>query len=393
MLSNSPPDTYQTHSQKLCKFIQGMIEAKGGSIGFDEYMNAALYEPRMGYYTAGLRKFGAAGDFITAPEMGDLFGRCVARQIQEVFLQLAQPSLLEFGAGSGALAATLLDELAQLDALPGKYMILEVSSELRARQQETLKQRVPKLAKRVIWLERLPESFEGVILANEVLDAMPVKLFEQHQSGDIYELSVVLESKSDTANRFTWEPRTANAQMIRSVQALDLEFTGQAYRSELHYQANAWVRSLADVISRGVVLIVDYGFPQTEYYHPDRTTGTLVCHYRHHANDDPFYLPGLQDITAHVDFTAITNSANAAGLEPLGYATQAAFLLSLGLLDKFPSDLSTEAQLSLSREIKKLTMPHEMGELFKVLALGKNYSTPLSGFSQQNNLFRLEEPN
>ena len=393
MLSNSVPAMPPIHSQKLSKHIQKMIAARGGTIGFDEYMQIALYQPGMGYYAAGLSKFGAAGDFVTAPEMGDLFGRCIANQIQEIFLPLARPSLLEFGAGSGALAATLLNELAQLDALPSEYLILEVSSELRARQQETLSQRVPELAKRVIWLKRLPEQFEGVVLANEVLDAMPVKLFEQDQSGEIRELSVALESKSGSTNKFDWEPRIANEQIIRSVQALNLSFAGQVYRSELHLQANAWVRSLADLISHGVVLLMDYGFPQAEYYHPDRTMGTLMCHYRHHVNDDPFYLPGLQDITAHVDFTAITNSAKVAGFEPLGYATQAAFLLSLGLLDKLPCDLSVEAQLTISQEVKKLTMPHEMGELFKVLALGKNYTAPLRGFSQQNNLFRLAEVN
>ena len=383
------PAVQKAHSEKLEHYIQAAIEENSGWISFDEYMQLALYTPGLGYYAGGLTKFGESGDFITAPEMGDLFGQCLARQTEEILSQIPHGVILEFGAGSGALAATILDALAANGALPAEYMILELSAELRARQFETIKARVPELIDRVKWLDSLPDVFAGVVLANEVLDAMPVKLFEQDENGLVYELGVALERRSGSKESFCWKRRVADDLITDTVQALKLDYQGRCYRSELQLQANAWINSLGSVVQNGVVLLIDYGFPRSEYYHPDRNMGTLMCHYQHHSHDDPFYLPGLQDITSHIDFTAFANTAQRAGFELAAYATQAAFLLSAGLLDNIAFDLPVELQLSLSQEVKKLTMPHEMGELFKVLALSKNYPHSMSGFSQQNNVHRL----
>ena len=363
----------------------------GGWIPFDQYMQMALYTPGLGYYSGNLAKFGAQGDFITAPEMGDLFAKCLAIQVAEILKNLKQGVLLEFGAGSGALAADLLNELAILDALPELYLILDLSGDLRARQEETIKARAGKHFARVKWLNSLPEHFSGVVIANEVLDAMPVRVFEQDASDAVVEMGVGAgdadAGKGESPIR--WVARTADPELAAAVHALGLQFDGTSYRSEVSFQASAWVQSLAEELDQGVVLLIDYGFREAEYYHPDRTQGTLMCHYQHRAHPDPFYEPGEQDITAHVDFTAIALAAKHAGFDLAGYATQGAFLLSTGLLEQIPLDATVKQQLELAQQIKKLTLPHEMGELFKVLALSKNYAFSLSGFNQQNHLNRL----
>ncbi len=385
------PAEQKADNQVLSDDIRRLIEQKEGWISFEQYMQMALYSPGRGYYSGGLVKLGAAGDFITAPEMGDLFAFSLAAQVAEILDKLEGGALFEFGAGSGALAAGLLNELEALGELPETYLILELSGDLRARQQETIKERAGKHFPRVVWLDALPTQFRGVVIANEVLDAMPVRVFEQHTSGSVMEMGVgISDTGSETEEPvFRWMPREPDPVLASAVQALNLQIDGQAYRSEIAFQALAWIHSLARVLEQGAVLLIDYGFRQAEYYHPDRDQGTLMCHYQHHAHPDPFFKPGLQDITAHVNFTAIALAAERAGFDLAGYATQGAFLLSTGVLDRIPLDAPVKQQLELAQQIKKLTLPHEMGELFKVLALTKNYASALSGFAQQNHLNRL----
>jgi SAM-dependent MidA family methyltransferase len=381
------PTEQKGHSHELATYIQTSIRDNGGWIGFDHYMQMALYTPGLGYYSGGLAKFGEAGDFITAAEVGDLFGCCLANQVAEVLNHLGAGSVLEFGAGSGALAATMLKELDALGYLPQEYLILELSGALRTRQQATIKARAGEFYSRVRWLDELPKNFRGTVIANEVLDAMPVRLFEQLKSGTLLELGVANCEIDEPA--FGWQTREAAPELAAAVKALNLTVDGDIYRSEISFQAPAWLESLGEVIEQGTVLLIDYGFRQSEYYHPDRAQGTLMCHYRHRVHDDPFFKPGLQDITAHVNFTAIAHAAQNAGFDLAGYATQGAYLLSTGLLDRIPLNGPVKDQLGLSQQVKKLTLPHEMGELFKVLALTKNYAKPLCGFEQQNHIHRL----
>ena len=394
------PTKQKRHPQELSELIRCTIAQNDGWIGFDEYMQSALYTPGLGYYSGTQAKFGAEGDFITAPEMGDLFAKCLAAQTAEILQHIDSGQVLEFGAGSGALAASLLNELDVLGELPEQYLILELSGNLRVRQQETIRLRAAKHFSRVTWLDSLPEKLSGVVIANEVLDAMPVKLFEQRQDGSVSELGVCIrestgevdDARIEGESAFAWQLQDADAKLDVAVTALALNIDRVSYRSEINFQAQAWIKSLAEMLESGVILLVDYGFPQAEYYHPDRDTGTLMCHYRHRAHDDAFFLPGQQDITAHVDFTAIATAAVDAGLELEGYATQGSFLLSAGLLDNIQLDAPPQQQILLAQQLKKLTMPHEMGELFKVLALSRNFTAGLSGFAQQNQAFKLTRP-
>ncbi len=364
-------------SDALSRHIADEIAGTGGWIGFDRFMERALYTPAMGYYAGGARKFGAAGDFVTAPELCAAFGQTLAAQVAQL-LALSAPRIIEVGAGSGQLAVDLLGELERRGALPDSYAILELSGELRARQGEKLAARAPHLLPRVSWLERLPTHFDGVVLANEVLDAMPVGLVVWH-GDDIAERGVAVDD-----GRFVWRERPATGALLAKARAVaaDRELP-PGYLSEIPLAASAWIAEWAAVLGRGALLLIDYGFPRREFYHPQRHAGTLMCHYRHHAHGEPFYLPGLQDITAHVDFTAIVESACGAGLELLGYATQANFLFNCGLtevLARTPTD-DPRSYLALAGAAQKLISPAEMGELFKVMALGKGIAEPLLGFA------------
>jgi SAM-dependent MidA family methyltransferase len=368
----APPAAALASSDQLVRLIAGEIERGGGWISFARYMELALYAPGLGYYMGGARKLGRGGDFVTAPEISQLFGRTLARQVK----QLAQTGLtdvLEIGAGSGALAADLLLELEQLGSVPGRYLILELSPDLRARSRDTLAARAPHLIERVAWLNGLPPSFEGVVIGNEVLDAMPAHVF-QRSGGNIVEMGVAF-----TDGKPGWSPRPAGA----APAGVDPSyFPAEGYRSEVQFVARAFIRSLGPAIARGVALFLDYGFPRREYYHPQRASGTLMCHYRHRAHDDPFFLPGLQDITTHVDFSAIAQAGREAGLDLLGYATQAQFLVSCGITDllaQMPAD-DVAAYAPLAAQAQKLLSPAEMGEFFKIIALGKGVSAPLRGF-------------
>jgi len=364
----------QAHSARLQQRLREEIAARGGSISFARFMELALYAPGLGYYAAGKQKFGAQGDFITAPELGTLFARCLARPCRSILAQLGGGDILEAGAGSGALAADLLLELESLGCLPERYLILELSNELRDRQAETLRRKAPHLLEHIHWLNTLPGSFRGMVLANELLDAMPAERFRITQDG-VRQLHVAWQN-----DRFCWQQKPADEAIRRRIEPLALP---PGYTSEINLQAEAWVRSVADILKQGVMLLVDYGFPRAEFYHPQRTDGTLMCHYRHRAHDDPLLLVSLQDITAHVDFTVIAEAGTEAGLSLLGYTSQAAFLIGCGLeqLMSASDPEDTRAHLGLTQQVKKLTSPHEMGELYKVIALGRGIQEPFPGFA------------
>ncbi len=362
------------HSALLTESIRRDIAARGGWISFARYMELALYAPGLGYYTAGAHKFGEAGDFITAPELSPLFGHTLAKQVAEIMTNSA-PHILELGAGSGKLAADMLAELERLDCLPDRYAILEVSADLRERQQALLRERLPHLLARVAWLDALPEKFSGAIIANEVLDALPVHLVHWRDSA-LNERGVAWDGHG-----FAWQERSiADAALLHAAQQISVP---DDYLSEVCLAARGLVNSLAGMLEEGTLLFIDYGFGAREFYHPQRSSGTLMCHYRHHAHDDPFFLPGLQDITAHVNFTDIAECGIDAGLELLGYTSQAFFLINCGitglLQETEPENLRD--YLPLSAQLQKLTSPAEMGELFKVIAFGKGITDPLCGFA------------
>lgn len=361
------------HSAQLCELIRNDIQSQGGWIPFSRFMELALYAPGLGYYTAGAHKFGAAGDFITAPELSSLFGRTLARQLADI-MPLGARQILELGAGSGKLALDILGEMERRGTLPESYSILEVSADLRERQQALLRVKLPHLFARIRWLDTLPEKISGAVIGNEVLDALPVHLLHWI-NGRIMERGV-----ASTDGHFTWQERLPeNPALLDPAKSL---IVPDDYVSEISLAARGLIAILCDRMDRGAMIFIDYGFGAREFYHPQRHRGTLMCHYRHHSHDDPFYLPGLQDITAHVDFTAIAETAIDHGAHFLGYTSQAHFLLNNGILDlikEIPAeDVRTFAPLSA--QLQKLTSPAEMGELFKVIALGKGLAEPLSGF-------------
>jgi len=356
------------HSARVAAMIREKIAAAGGQISFAEYMQHALYAPGLGYYRAGATKFGAAGDFITAPEISPLFGRVLARQCAQVLVTQDGSGILEFGAGSGRLAVDLLRALAALDALPGSYRILEVSPDLQERQASLLRRELPEYYGRVSWLDRMPDQHVGVIVANEVLDALPVERFVRRDKG-IAQLCVGIDH-----GEFVLQQRPAPDVLSDAVTALE-KYLQQplpnGYTSEICLAARHWAAELANVLQQGVAFLFDYGLGRREYYGPSRSGGWLRCHFRHHAHDNPLVLPGIQDITAWVDFSAVADAAHEHGLEIAGFVAQAQFLMAGGLdqelaeMDKMP----LHAQLELSRQAKLLTLPGEMGENFKCLGL------------------------
>ena len=367
------------HSERLEHRIREEIERAGGWISFARYMQMALYEPGLGYYSAGARKLGAAGDFITAPEVAPVFSRCLAVQCEEVLRALGGGDVLELGAGSGVMAADLLQELASRDALPERYRILDVSADLRERQRTALAAAVPGMMDRIEWLDRLPEDFTGVVIANEVLDAMPVDRFVA-RGGAVHALGVTW-----LRGRFQWSEAPASPALADAVRAIEQECGGwpDGYTSEVNLALAGWFAALAASLSRGVLLFVDYGLPRREFYAPERRDGTLLCHFRHRFHADPFTRLGLQDITAWVDFTAVAETAAAAGLDVAGYTTQAHVLIGSGLGGFIANvaDLDVVSRVNLSRQAMVLTLPGEMGERFKAVALAKGYAAPLRGFA------------
>lgn len=379
-----PAPDAQAHSDQLRQRIAAEITAAGGWLPFDRYMELALYCPGLGYYAAGARKFGAAGDFVTAPELTPLFAVALAAQAEQI-MALSAPHIIEAGAGTGRLAADLLLALEARGALPHSYAILELSGELAARQQETLRQAVPHLLDRVCWLERLPEQFDGLVLGNEVLDAMPVAVVRWSED-EILERGVALGELG-----FEWAERPAPAHLQTAARRLAEECAiPPGFLSEIPLAAPAWVAAWGRIIGKGALLLLDYGFPRHEFYHPQRSEGTLMCHYRHHSHCEPFYLPGLQDITAHVDFTAIAEAGFAAGLQVLAYTSQSQFLFNCGLLEALGAlDSASPDYLRHTSAAQKLISPAEMGELFKVIALGRGLGEGLLGFTRGDRLHAL----
>ena len=373
------------HSAKLIAEIGQEMIREGGWISFARFMELALYAPGLGYYAAGSRKFGSAGDFVTAPEMTGFFGRSLARQVGQIMAASA-PVVLEVGAGSGRLAADLLLELEALGQLPTHYLILDLSADLRERQQETLGKAAPHLLARVQWLDQLPDNFSGVVLANELLDAMPAHVVAWREDG-IFERGVAL----DSVGRFTWNERPANGALLAAAEEIGRQCSlPPGFESEISLANRAWAAEWGHRLNCGALLLLDYGFPRREFYHPQRASGTLMCHYRHHSHPDPFYLPGLQDVTVHVDFTSIISAAHAAGLELLGYTSQGQFLLNCGILDLLGAETSgTPEYIRAAGAVNKLLMPHEMGELFKVIAIGRGIDQSLLGFASGDQSRRL----
>lgn len=369
-------------SARLQSQIREEIIAQG-PMTFAQYMKLALYAPELGYYRCGAQKFGKYGDFITAPELSPLFSQCIARQCQQVLADLGGGDILEFGAGSGVMARTILQTLAKKSALPHHYYILELSAELRHRQQMELQTHLPDLCHKIIWLDRFPtEKLRGIILANEVLDAMPVHRFGFLQGFQEYYVTL----KEEQLGWHLGAP--SSLLLLHHLCELDTEFP-DGYSSEINLWIPGWVASVAGILENGVILLTDYGMTRREYYHFDRGCGTLLCHYRHRAHANPFWWPGLQDITAQVDFTAVAIAAEACGLSVEGYTHQAAFLLNCGITDFVAHAATQQEQMTLSRQIRQLTLPGEMGEAFKAMALSKNYNESLIGFQQMNQLERL----
>ena len=353
----------------------------GGWLRFGDYMDLALYASGLGYYSAGSRKFGEGGDFVTAPEFSSLFSRCIATQCDEVLAQIDRGVILELGAGTGRMAADILLELEARDALPERYLILELSADLRARQQQTLQQRAPQLAERVEWQDELPkEPQPAVVLANEVIDALPVERFSITDDG-LMELGVCCDDSG-----FGWLARPAAWDLISAVDELQVqlgETLPAGLTSEIRLRFPAWLAELARSLQWGMLLFIDYGLSRREYYHRTRTAGTLRCHYRHRAHDDPFAWPGLQDITAWADFSQIANAAEREHLQVSGYTTQAQFLIAAGLDRQLERTASADlkAEVRWAGQARRLVMPGEMGETFKAMALTRGSVDPPSGFA------------
>ena len=369
------------HAARMHERLDAEIQAAGGWIGFERYMETALYAPGLGYYSAGARKLGMGGDFVTAPEISRLFGACLATQCAEVLERLSGGSILEIGAGTGALAADILMRLESLGRLPARYLILDVSADLKDRQRRTLEERVPHLARYAAWTQTPPaEPFDGVILANEVLDALPVARFRWDRKR-CEEMGVSIER-----GRFVWSPRPASEALTLACRSLHQAGWGDGYVSECCPRLAAWTLEVTRALRRGLALWIDYGLPRRQYYLPERRDGTLLCHFRQRAHDDPFLHPGLQDITAWVDFTLLAEASRAAGFELAGFCTQAHLLAGLGV-DREMGHLAEGNEGKLARlagEARRLMMPGEMGERFKSMAWLRDLDLPLSGFSTQD---------
>lgn len=358
-----------SHANALLQTILSEIKKNQGKISFEKFMDLTLYAPGLGYYSAGSEKIGVFGDFTTAPEISCLFSYCVAKQCKQILDQLGGGSILEFGAGSGKMAVDILTYLSEQHALPEHYFILETSADLKEKQRKTFETQAPHVLPKIQWLETLPTQFQGVMLANEVLDAFPVHRFLiDHDAIQEYYVGW----KDDAFVWITDKPTSSEleneVQKIKETYLSDIDH----YTSELNLYAGAWLHTISESLASGAILLIDYGFPRDVYYHPQRSQGTLMCHYRHRAHPNPLILVGLQDITAHVDFSFIAECAVKAGLSVERYSTQADFLLQFGMLDEVKEELDLVKRLEISRQIQTLLMPHEMGELFKVMLLRKS---------------------
>jgi SAM-dependent MidA family methyltransferase len=378
-----PSADARAHSEKVVAHIAASIVDAGGWISVADYMGAALYAPGLGYYVSGTRKFGADGDFVTAPELTPLFGGALAAQIADVLVRVPG-DVIELGPGTGRLAADMLVSLAARGALPARYLLLEVSPDLRCRQREHLQRHVPALTPRVEWIDVLPKRWHGALVANEVLDAVPPHVVVR-RDGTWQERGVALDS-----DRLVFVDRPLGEGALLAAARACFPTDGD-YASEINPAAQALVSSLARRCETGALLFIDYGFPAAEYYHPQRSAGTVMAHYRHRALADVLFLPGLADLTAHVDFSAIAQSGVAAGMTLAGFTSQARFLINCGLLDRLAQmgDPSSSSYLREAAAVQKLLSPAEMGELFKVLALTRGIDDALLGFREGDRCHRL----
>lgn len=377
------------HSAQLLALIRNTIAANSGWIDFSEYMQLALYAPGLGYYSAGLQKFGGTGDFITAPELSPLFAYSLANPVATLLRDMKPAQIIEFGAGSGRLAADLLTRLEILNALPEKYLIIELSAELQQRQSQTILQGAPHLHDRVIWLQALPtQSLNAVVLANEVLDAMPVTRFVK-QRGQFYPLGVAVRNE-ELALVLGEHDESLQQKLVTIEREHGVEWK-DGYTSEINLYIEPWVQSVAEILQQGAIYLIDYGYPQSEYYLPERTMGTLMCYFQHRSFDDALRYPGLQDITTFVDFTAVAEAAFQSGLEIEGFTSQANFLLDSGLPELLQARLGDDERQNIKwiQQMKTLTLPSEMGERFKVMGLSKNLNITMPGFGLQDMRYRL----
>jgi len=376
---------------RLSAKIQSEIIKQGGKISFSHYMQMALYEPELGYYQNNLQKFGEKGDFITAPEMGNNFAKCLARSVQQFFSESVEPTrvLLEIGAGSGILAVNLLIELQQLQALPTKYLILEPSAQLQSQQKALLEQHLPDYFCNIKWLDQLPQKLNGLILANEVVDAIPCERIKRVngqwlQMGVAYDQGEFIECLMPLSN---------GENLPESLIGKNAQDRYQnEYTTEYRPLAKGWIKALANSLDSGAILLVDYGYSESEFYHPQRTQGSLSCFIGHHSHSEPLQYVGLQDITAHVDFTQIARTAFENSLEISGFTTQAGFLLENGITemsDEVSVNETPEQRYQRSQELQKLLMPGQMGEVIKVILLSKNLECKIKGFTLQDHLHRL----
>ncbi|HSH85854.1 MAG TPA: class I SAM-dependent methyltransferase [Methylophilus sp.] len=363
----------QKHGEAVVAHIRQQIQLQGGWISFADYMHMALYTPHLGYYSGDANKFGHSGDFVTAPEISPLFSQAVANQVSQVLSQTGG-DVLELGAGTGKLALGMLQQLSELGQLPDHYYILDVSANLRERQQQHLQTSLPEsIFSRVQWLDTLPDRLTGVVIGNEVLDATPVHLLHW-QNGQWLERGVAYDQ------RFDWQDRPLQDTSL--IENIDTSQLPDDYVTEVSPAGHGLIASLAATLKQGLILMLDYGFSAREYYHPQRCQGTVMCHFQHYAHDDPLIYPGLQDITAHVNFTAMAETALANGLSCAGYTSQAKFLMNCGILQMLEAISPEESAryLPMVSAVQKLLSPAEMGELFKVLALSKGLDQPLLGF-------------
>jgi SAM-dependent MidA family methyltransferase len=369
------------HSDRVRRALAQEISRRGGWMSFESYMDFVLYAPGLGYYSAGARKFGRGGDFTTAPEVSSLFGACVAQQCREILSEVNHGSMLEIGAGTGKLAVDVLRRLDALGCLPERYFILEISADLRERQRVLIAKCIPHLQQRVIWLDVVPEApWDGVIIANEVLDALPVLRFRWHEAG-CQELGVARDRDA-----FVWSPREASDTVSQHCRRLEASVGwDDGYVSEYCPRLEPWTKAVAASLRTGAVLWFDYGLPRKQYYLPERHEGSLICHFRHRALTDPFLYPGLQDISAWVDFTLLAEASVAADFDLAGFTTQAFFLAGLGIDAEMRSMAGDEQQFArLAVEARQLLMPGEMGERFKSMAWTRGLSIELSGFALQD---------
>lgn len=387
MPSLPQPDAFsKAHSETVLHYILDLIaKAPQHRLTFAEFMQQVLYTPCVGYYAVGNRKFGKEGDFITAPEVSPLFSQCIAMQTKQVLEQLSEPVILEFGAGSGAMALVIMQTLAAENCLPAAYYILEISGALAQRQQQLIKEKAPELFPYFKWLTALPDKpINGVILANEVLDAMPVHRFHIAQQG-IQEYYVVRVGNA-LSKSLGWSLGEPSSSILKNTIA-ELNLPDQVdYSSEINLIQPAWIHSLSDCLQQGLILLLDYGYPEAEYYHPQRSSGTLKCFFQQHQHEDPLILPGIQDITAHVNFTAIARAAATAGLEVVDFTSQGSFLLNCGIEQRVHKIQNQLDYINAVQQLKKLTLPTEMGELFKVMALSRKMELELLGFKHFSRL-------